>query len=79
MKVKEPLFDYIDPSIEYQVMNGEALRTLEKIEDGKFDLIITSPPYNIGKSYEIKTSIEKYLKTQSEFFSCYPYNIKFLV
>jgi|GEM_PF-7126762 len=32
----------------------------------KFDLIITSPPYNIGKSYETKTSIEKYLETQEE-------------
>ena len=26
-----------------------------------FDLVITSPPYNIGKSYEIKTDLEKYL------------------
>ena len=66
MKVKEPLFDYIDPSLEYYVNNGEALQTLEKIEDSKFDLIITSPPYNIGKSYETKTSIEKYLETQEE-------------
>lgn len=60
------LFDNVDSSIDYQVKHGDALSTLQNIEDCKFDLIITSPPYNIGKSYETKTSIEKYLETQEE-------------
>ena len=64
MKVKEPLFDYINPNLNYQVKNGDCHSVLKTVEDGKFDLIITSPPYNVGKSYEIKTSIEKYLETQ---------------
>lgn len=29
-----------------------------------FDLIVSSPPYNIGKSYERKKSLEKYLEWQ---------------
>jgi len=66
MKVKEPLFDYINPLIEYQIMNMDALEALENTLDRKFDLIITSPPYNIGKVYETKISIEKYLETQEE-------------
>ena len=66
MKVKEPLFEYISPDISHQIVNGDSLSVLKKIEDGKFDLIITSPPYNVGKSYETKTSIEKYLETQEE-------------
>ena len=66
MKVKEPLFDYISPDIDYQIKKGDSLSVLQKIEDEKFDLIITSPPYNVGKSYETKTSIEKYLETQEE-------------
>lgn len=66
MKVKEPLFNYIRPDISYQIVNGDSLSVLKKIGDGKFDLIITSPPYNVGKSYETKTSIEKYLETQEE-------------
>lgn len=66
MKIKEPLFDYINPKINYQVKNGNCLSILKKLEDDKFDLIITSPPYNVGKSYETKTSIEKYLETQEE-------------
>lgn len=64
MKVKEPLFDYISPNLDYQVKNGDCLTVLKTVEDKKFDLIITSPPYNVGKSYETKTSIEKYLETQ---------------
>jgi adenine-specific DNA-methyltransferase len=64
MKVKEPIFDYINPENDFQVLNGDSLKVLKSVEDGKFDLIITSPPYNVGKSYETKTSIEKYLETQ---------------
>ena len=66
MKAKEPLFKYIRPDISHNVINGDCLNVLKGIEDGKFDLIITSPPYNVGKSYETKTSIEKYLETQEE-------------
>lgn len=69
MEAKEPLFDYVDPSIEYEVRNGDALKTLKLIDNGKFDLIITSPPYNIGKSYETKTTIENYLEAQEEIIS----------
>ena len=66
MKVEEPLFDYIDPDIEYSIQNGDSLKILSTIDDNKFDLIITSPPYNIGKSYETKTTIENYLSTQEK-------------
>jgi len=66
MKVKEPLFEYISSDISHDIINGDSLKVLKGIEDGKFDLIITSPPYNVGKSYETKTSIEKYLETQEE-------------
>jgi DNA modification methylase len=66
MKVKEPLFEYISQDISHNVICGDSLKVLKEIEGGKFDLIITSPPYNVGKSYETKTSIEKYLETQEE-------------
>ncbi len=69
MKIKEPLFDYINPELEYQIKKGDCLTVLRKVESGKFDLILTSPPYNVGKTYETKTSIEKYLETQEEIIS----------
>ena len=43
MKIKEPLFVYINKNIEYKIINGYALKELDKIGDRKFDLIITSP------------------------------------
>ncbi len=53
MKVKEPIEEFIKfnyPSSS-QVYCGDSLSYLKKFEKNKFDLIITSPPYNIGKSH----------------------------
>src|SRR5699024_5605808 len=71
MKAQKLPFDYIDPSLEYAIKNGDSLSTLKNYENGKFDLIITSPPYNVGKSYEVRTSIEKCLETQKEIIKEY--------
>lgn len=46
--------------------HGDAKELLGKYSDKKFDLIITSPPYNIGKEYESKKTIENYLEEQEE-------------
>jgi len=35
---------------------------MKKLPDNSIKLIITSPPYNIGKDYETKVKIEKYLE-----------------
>lgn len=48
---------------------GDTLDFLKTLPDGLVKLAITSPPYNIGKSYETKTSIEKYLETQEQVIS----------
>jgi len=49
---------------EFKLIVGDIKETLKKEESEKFDLIITSPPYNIGKEYEVKKSIENYLLDQ---------------
>lgn len=40
------------------------MTALDKVEDGSVQLVITSPPYNLGKSYERDTpmSLEEYLE-----------------
>jgi len=45
---------------------GDSKGFLKTIPDEYVTLIITSPPYNIGKEYETKTAINAYLQTQSE-------------
>jgi DNA modification methylase len=66
MQVAKPLFEYTKHHAHYEMLNDECLAVLKNIENEKFDLILTSPPYNVGKSYETKTSIEKYLETQEK-------------
>ena len=40
----------------------DALSFLKKQKDSSIKLIITSPPYNIGKEYETVTSLKQYLE-----------------
>lgn len=40
----------------------DCLKYLKKMDGNSVDLIISSPPYNVGKEYETKRSIEEYLK-----------------
>lgn len=42
----------------------ELLKYLPKEE--KYDLVVTSPPYNIGKEYESRDTIDEYLSWQEE-------------
>src|SRR5690606_11971344 len=68
MKVEEPIEEFIETVFEskHEMINGDTLRNLRKMEDGTFDLVVTSPPYNVGKEYETKKSIEKYLQEQED-------------
>jgi adenine-specific DNA-methyltransferase len=59
-------FEDLISKSKYNIMLGDTLEIISDFEDNKFDLIITSPPYNVGKEYETKQSIEKYLEQQDE-------------
>jgi len=37
---------------------------MRKIPDGTFKLIVTSPPYAIGKAYDVKTDLDGYVESQ---------------
>lgn len=47
------------------VYPGDCLRLLETIPDKTIQLIVTSPPYNIGKEYEKRLKLEVYLEQQA--------------
>jgi adenine-specific DNA-methyltransferase len=46
--------------------NGDCLNFLKTIPDKSIQLIITSPPYNVGKQYEKKLRLEQYLEHQKQ-------------
>jgi DNA modification methylase len=55
-----------DPRNNATVSHGDCLELLRTIPNGAADLVVTSPPYNIGKKYERKTKLDRYLQQQSE-------------
>ncbi len=44
--------------------HGESQAVLQTVPNGAISLVVTSPPYNIGKSYERKQDINAYLTEQ---------------
>lgn len=54
------------PDANVVLYHGQADELLATIPDNTFNLIVTSPPYNLGKEYENRISIEAYLKAQSQ-------------
>ena len=54
---------------EFKFECSNAIDFCKYIQDNKIKLLITSPPYNIGKEYETKTEIEQYINDMKPFLS----------
>jgi adenine-specific DNA-methyltransferase len=46
------------------LFNGDCFDLLKELDNESVDLVVSSPPYNIGKSYERRVSLDEYLKNQ---------------
>lgn len=53
------------PENDVTLFRGDCLKLLKRIPDEAAQLVVTSPPYNVGKAYEAKQSLEDYLTFQS--------------
>ena len=50
---------------DHAIWNGDAEQFLQNLPlEPVFDLVVTSPPYNIGKEYETRQGLDKYLEWQ---------------
>ncbi|MGL5510112.1 MAG: DNA-methyltransferase [Microcoleaceae cyanobacterium] len=56
--------DHFTPDADIILHLGEALDYLKTLPDNIISLIITSPPYNIGKDYEKQVTLTDYLNSQ---------------
>jgi DNA modification methylase len=54
--------DHLKPDSRIVFAKGETLEILRDVPNDFVKLIITSPPYNIGKEYEKQTKLEHYLE-----------------
>jgi adenine-specific DNA-methyltransferase len=57
------------PDADIVLYQGDVRDLLKQIPDNSIHLVITSPPYNLGKDYESRIEIEKYLDAQTEIIS----------
>jgi adenine-specific DNA-methyltransferase len=59
---KPNVTDLFDPNAEAVILHGDAQETLKTVPDECVKLVVTSPPYNIGKEYERATNLNQYLQ-----------------
>ena len=64
------LFRNVSPvKIDDVILYGKIEDIIDLLPNDHFNLIVTSPPYNLGKDYETKQSLDAYLETQKEVIS----------
>lgn len=75
-EVAEPQMEYLPLTSEIAIADhyhlqaevtlycGDRLELLQQLPPASVQLIVTSPPYNIGKKYEKRKSLEEYLRGQ---------------
>ncbi len=59
----EPAFDQHARAV---VCEGDALVQLKALPDNAFKLVVSSPPYNLGKAYEKQVHLQTYLDWQTD-------------
>jgi len=47
------------------IFNGDCVELLKGLPDQSIDIVVSSPPYNIGKEYEAKKQLDEYLAEQA--------------
>lgn len=65
-KIRYGIFEKYSPGFDLLIGENDSLEFLKSVPDKSVKLIVTSPPYNIGKVYEERVKLEEYLKYQSE-------------
>ncbi|HIC94585.1 MAG TPA: site-specific DNA-methyltransferase [Anaerolineae bacterium] len=60
------LVEHFDPTADFVLFPGDCLELLPHIPDEFVTLVVTSPPYNLGKPYEKRLRMEEYLQQQRE-------------
>ncbi len=57
---------HFDINADAILLNGDTFDVSQKLPDNYFKLIVSSPPYNIGKVYEKEVKLEEYLEWQKK-------------
>ncbi len=63
---KIKITEEFDVNSDVVLYNGDCRNLLSQMPTGIAKLVVTSPPYNIGKAYERRMRLEEYLQQQGE-------------
>ncbi len=55
-----------DPTADLVLFQGDCLDLLPQVPAGLVKLVVTSPPYNLGKPYETRMDLDEYLSQQRQ-------------
>lgn len=55
---------HFEPTAQAVVFQGDCMELLRQVPDAAVQLVVTSPPYNIGKEYERRLHLEQYVSQQ---------------
>lgn len=67
------IMENYDQNADVVLYKGDTRELIKSIPQNSIQLIVTSPPYNLGKEYEKKLSLDEYLKEQEEIIKmCIP-------
>lgn len=69
MKAKRRIRGRYSADNDATLFRGDCLKLLKVIPDEAVQLVVTSPPYNVGKAYESRQTIDQYLKAQEAVIS----------
>ena len=64
MRKKLRIGNRYSPVNDVTLFSGDCLALLKQIPDRSVRLVVTSPPYNLGKAYERKQELKEYLELQ---------------
>ncbi|HIK25647.1 MAG: site-specific DNA-methyltransferase [Thermosynechococcus sp. Uc] len=59
-----PIETNFKPDARVTIFSGDVNDFVKQIPDNSVTLVVTSPPYNLGKEYENRLSVDQYLKIQ---------------
>jgi len=65
MRKKVTISDHFDPAERVVLYHGDCLGLLSAVPDESVQLVVTSPPYNLGKEYEKRLKLNQYLEQQA--------------
>src|SRR5256885_6737789 len=55
----------VPPDLRDRIYAGDCMDLLERLPEASVDLVVSSPPYNVGKEYESKRDLSDYLARQT--------------